>query len=1408
MKKLVLPAIGLLASLLSAQAQPAQYFFPTNLVVVQQVTTTLDGAAATIVQLETNGTTVGLPAGTNLPTGSVNPFCLGANPTEGFVTLSANTNFLVLGGYSVTPPLTGAPGLKSSTVAPRAIATLDAYDIYALPISNVNAFSADTVRGAASDGLGNFWMSGSGGGVAYMGTAASQEDVMVTETGSGIERCLDVFNGNLYVSVGASAVNGVFVINNIGGTYPEAATGNANVISMSAGSPSASSYAFEINGASTIAYVADQALGGIVKFTSTGPSGVWTSNYTLSTLTAGVSASTTGATNAYGVTADFTGSTPVIYATTAEAAPNRLVRIVDTNANATAVAIGVVPGGTVWRSVKFAPGAYPLIASQTPSQLTDNGQNVTFSVDVLGTPTLTYQWYSNSAPGQPFYEIPSATSATLTLTDVAPAQSNTTYYVTVANAYGTAQSTNSVLTVNPPGPPILVEATPSTQTVNAGSNAVFTGTFVGSQTGLSYGWTHNGTPVSNGAFGSSTNYGATTPTLTISNVFAIDDGNYVFTVTNNDGHASSSAAVLTVNDPAIVTNVMGVTNFPGNGTVPLSVFAVGTGLSYQWYSNNVLIVGATSSNYTAPNKSTPFSTSYTVVITSTDGSSVTNGPAIVAFSDLLVQENFNYPNGSDLFTTPGSPWTVINTTEGAPEIVYTNTAQVSDTNATTDSQDLFNTNVLNEINGGNPDGVYWVSFTVSVSKLPTSAGGVYFANLEDKDYNFYGRIFVLTSNIDNVQDNWGAYLSSAPPTLAYPGTYRLGISDSQGDYATNGTSGPTAVVPLDLAPGITYTVVYALDYDNLYSRMAINPASSSDVLSFYPVVGVCSGAADDTFVDTTIPPLGYGLRQRGGEGVLYVGNLKVAAEANLPDGYGYVTAGTTAADPVIGLQPVGTSNYLGNPFTMEVAASGIGTAGVGLSYAWYKNTLGNPTSYGVVGNSGDVTGAGTPTLSFSSFGTTDAGTYYVIVTGAAGSTQSGSTVISLNTTPTPPSFTAAGAVNPSGTPTVAEGDTVTLTGTAIGTGPISYQWYLNTGSGYSSVYGPSSSPTYSFEAEPALSGSYELVATGAASPAATSGVTVLTVTGPTVETIDYLRNLQDVSAGPAGTYTVNGTSLFTITGIITVATNITSGNTSSYYLQDSTGGMNFFITGDSTFRPTLGDVVTATGTLSEYYNNLELDVAVGTPYETYSDLTVTDPSQYPAQPLPTAQLLPWGYWNSNPANTSLNIDGSIVMLTNVYFVSNSVNYGASAVFTNSHDYYDVTNNTGETFDVYVSEQNTNFNGEPIPPFAYSVTGVLQENSSPDPVFSIIVSRYSDIVTTEPPQPIQGFAGMVSGNGNNLILNWTAVPNTESYSVLTSTNVAGPYTNKLATGLTFSTAQGTYPAPIPSVVATFYLISSP
>ena len=82
----------------------------------------------------------------------------------------------------------------------------------------------------------------------------------------------------------------------------------------------------------------------------------------------------------------------------------------------------------------------PAIMSQPTNQTVALGSTATFNVSASGTPPLSYQWSLDGT------NLLKATNATLTLPNVQLSQAGD-YAVTVANAYGSAVSSNSVLTV-------------------------------------------------------------------------------------------------------------------------------------------------------------------------------------------------------------------------------------------------------------------------------------------------------------------------------------------------------------------------------------------------------------------------------------------------------------------------------------------------------------------------------------------------------------------------------------------------------------------------------------------------------------------------------------------------------------------------------------------------------------------------------------------------------------------------------------------------------------------------------------------------------------------------------------------------------------------------------------------------
>lgn len=168
----------------------------------------------------------------------------------------------------------------------------------------------------------------------------------------------------------------------------------------------------------------------------------------------------------------------------------------------------------------------PLIGTQPVSQTVCSGSNVTFSVSATGV-GLTYQWYRNGTVA-----IAGATTDTYTITGATAANAGQ-YHVVVNSSCGTSvTSSTATLTVNTP-PAITVQ--PASQTACLGSNVTFNVTATGS--GLTYQWKKNGTDIA----------GATSSSLTISNVTAADLGAYTVVVTGVCGSpVTSSTANLAV----------------------------------------------------------------------------------------------------------------------------------------------------------------------------------------------------------------------------------------------------------------------------------------------------------------------------------------------------------------------------------------------------------------------------------------------------------------------------------------------------------------------------------------------------------------------------------------------------------------------------------------------------------------------------------------------------------------------------------------------------------------------------------------------------------------------------------------------------------------------------------------------
>jgi pectate lyase len=166
------------------------------------------------------------------------------------------------------------------------------------------------------------------------------------------------------------------------------------------------------------------------------------------------------------------------------------------------------------------------------------GTTATFSVVASGSDPLNYQWYYNTNT-----LLTNAADSILTITNIQPGNAGS-YSVAVSNIVGGIVSANAFLAVNTnPVAPVFNSQPASLLVVLAGSTASFTAVAAGTAP-ISYQWNKNGAPIP----------GATSSTLTLTNVQVAADGGYTLTASNSIGTATSDAAVLAVTTTIPVVN--------------------------------------------------------------------------------------------------------------------------------------------------------------------------------------------------------------------------------------------------------------------------------------------------------------------------------------------------------------------------------------------------------------------------------------------------------------------------------------------------------------------------------------------------------------------------------------------------------------------------------------------------------------------------------------------------------------------------------------------------------------------------------------------------------------------------------------------------------------------------------------
>ncbi|MGN6645782.1 MAG: immunoglobulin domain-containing protein, partial [Cytophaga sp.] len=279
----------------------------------------------------------------------------------------------------------------------------------------------------------------------------------------------------------------------------------------------------------------------------------------------------------------------------------------------------------------------PAITIQ-PSDVTICGSaNVNFTIAATGT-GITYQWKKGGVALTDGGAISGATTASLSISPAVAADAGA-YTCTVSGSCTPAVTSNTAnLAV---GSVATITSQPSDKTACIGSTVTLS--IVVSGTGISYQWQKNGVDLVNDSRIS----GVTTASLSISNIVASDADTYTCKTGNTcSGFIVSSTATITVNTLPVIntqpSNVSVCTGTPAN----FSVSASGTGLTYLWkkdgviLSNGANITGATTNTLTILSASVSDDGTYTCEVSGTcTPKAISNGATLsVGASTTIVSQ--------------------------------------------------------------------------------------------------------------------------------------------------------------------------------------------------------------------------------------------------------------------------------------------------------------------------------------------------------------------------------------------------------------------------------------------------------------------------------------------------------------------------------------------------------------------------------------------------------------------------------------------------------------------------------------------------------------------------------------------------------------------------------------------------
>jgi uncharacterized repeat protein (TIGR03803 family) len=740
------------------------------------------------------------------------------------------------------------------------------------------------------------------------------------------------------------------------------------------------------------------------------------------------------------------------------------------------------------RSIRLAIVTPPMITSQPASQAVLEGMNATFSVGTAANALSSFQWrqdngtfVTNLSDGS---GISGSATSTLTISNVAPTNVGA-YSVVISNAAGVATSSNAFLTIIPWRPVIVAQ--PTNTMALPGGPATFRVSVVGTPPFTNQ-WQMNGTNLTNDA-----NFVRTTfRTMTVRNASPALQATYSVVVSNALGSVTSEGAtfsLISVTAPGVTMTTLH--SFSGfDGLYPYAPLLegrdgnfYGTTLSGGNYYSGTVFQMTTNGAVTVGHSFTGFSDGEGPYAGLAQG---TNG-----LFYGLISEGGTYGGGVVFQTDTNGGFYVVNSfnsTNGA--FPFAGLALGRDGS-------LYGTTLEGGTNGlgavfklaPNNAIIPLVSFSKTIGAFPS---GVL---MQGSDGSFYG-----TAENGGTNGSWGTIFRMTP-SGALVTLHSFGNSDGAVPIPglvqdTDGAFYGTTYQGGSKGAGTVFKITPEGVFTNLYSFSGGadggNPFGGLLLSSDGNLYGTTEGGGD--YGDGTV----FRITSKGDLATLvqldgYQGASPEAALVQGIDGglYGTTSAGGAYSGGAIfrvGIdsalqitrQPETRMAFLGENVTFSVATFGA----TPVSYQWRKNGR-------AIADGENLSGSNARTLTLTNIGTSDAGTYSVIVSNASGSVTSANALLQIIVSPP---YIASDPVDQ----TVLVGATATFEVEAFGDMPLFFQWQKNgtnlTNSG--TISGSATSALTVSSATAADQGTYSVVVSNALEEVASLGA-VLTVV-PTV----------------------------------------------------------------------------------------------------------------------------------------------------------------------------------------------------------------------------------------------------------------------------------------------------------------------